>query len=96
MRTQGFAKLQDIGSNASSSNSKTLAELRIRKVQCTESALLAYDAAGRRLCLRSDVSLQSMILIEIQDTMAQPPSEEKSMKKATHTGIAITVSLLSI
>ena len=46
--------------------------------------------------MRSDVSLQSMILIEIQDTMAQPPSEEKSMKKATHTGIAITVSLLSI
>lgn len=34
----------------------------------------------------------SMILIEIQDTMAQPPSEEKSMKKATHTGIAVTTA----
>lgn len=39
--------------------------------------------------------LQSMILIEIQDTMAQPPAEEKSMKRATHVGIAITVSALS-
>ena len=36
--------------------------------------------------------LQSMILIEIEDTMAQPPSEVKSMKRATHTGIAVTVS----
>lgn len=43
------------------------------------------------ICCQDLYMMQSMILIEIQDTMAQPPSEEKSMKKATHTGIAITV-----
>ena len=32
-----------------------------------------------------------MILIEIQDTLKQPPSEEKAMKKATHIGIFVTV-----
>ena len=44
----------------------------------------------------NSMCLQSMILIEIQDTMAQPPSEEKSMKRATHTGIAVTVIFLSM
>lgn len=35
-----------------------------------------------------------MILIEIQDTLKQPPSEEKSMQKATKVSIIITVSML--
>ena len=47
----------------------------------------SHDWLIKQVCL-----MQSMILIEIQDTMAQPPSEEKSMKKATHTGIFITVN----
>lgn len=34
----------------------------------------------------------SMILIEIQDTLKQPPSERVSMVKGTHTGIFITTS----
>lgn len=37
----------------------------------------------------------SLILIEIQDSLAQPPSEAKSMKKATTAGVFITVPLFS-
>ena len=36
--------------------------------------------------------MQSMVLIEVQDTLAQQPSEIDSMKKATGFSIAITVS----
>ena len=36
--------------------------------------------------------MQSMVLIEVQDTLAQQPSEVDSMKKATGFSIAITVS----
>lgn len=36
--------------------------------------------------------MQSMVLIEVQDTLAQHPSEVESMKKATGFSIAITVS----
>ena len=37
--------------------------------------------------------VQSMVLIEVQDTLAQMPSEINSMKKATGLSIGITVSL---
>ena len=35
--------------------------------------------------------LQNLVLIEIQDTLKQPPSEAQSMKKATRFGIVCTV-----
>lgn len=37
--------------------------------------------------------VQNLILIEIQDTLRQPPSEAQTMKKATRYGIFATVRI---
>ncbi len=36
--------------------------------------------------------LQSIVLVEIQDTLKQPPSEMQSIKKAVRWGVVTTVS----
>lgn len=44
------------------------------------------------LSLPEAAGMQSIVLIEIQDTLASPPSEAQTMKKATSVGILIAVS----
>ncbi|KAH7276679.1 hypothetical protein KP509_39G017500 [Ceratopteris richardii] len=54
----------------------------------TEKTWLVFQALGNIAFAYSF----SMILIEIQDTLKSPPSENKTMKKASLLGIAVTTS----